>query len=700
MRKSLLGDVRVRDARPLQDSEVNPMFPFRIRAFFVVFLLAIPATLVASEPPSERTLVKKAMVLRSDDPWPRGMGHIVYAWPGSKESDKGYEEPGGSFSPSVGSFGISFWVVNSEGHLLCSSDSIPLDKLTQHFNSARKRPLPDIVIETPYYTATWSLTREGEYALHLWPKAGVRIVTAIRSVGPAGGPINSIRVRDHRLTVNNEWSLSFSTRVRVRSIGHEGESGWTTSTNKAEGWHGKDGWGYALLTCAPGIPQKMIIRRERREEHSLAFRSVTPLKLQLPDPRFEASLNAQVAHLMMGLVRNETRPGEPTNYPLPWLRDGAYVVVALARAGQIDAAKQLARYFADHDFFGGFGPEADAPGLSLWAIGEVSALARDWTFDAAMWPSVQRKAQFIQRMRGATSPIYEEPFGPIVPIYAKSTDLKLVADAARDGLIVGRMDWGRPLLFVNAVSFAGLMQAASMANRIGQPEKAKVWTDEAHSIQMAWKRALLTSEQENERTYISALWPTYIGADSIEIFTQLLERRWDSIHSSSGGYLIRPAWTYFDIADAHQWLMLDRQDRAWQTLSWFFDHQSAPGFYTWWEGTGEENNFGRWEHVRGWIDPKCVTPHYWTAAEVLLLQLDMLAHVDTHKKSSIVVGAGIPRAWCKSDMAVRGLRTEVGVVDWYWRNSKLKVVVHHGSPRVIAGSAFGPNVRAEVTFAK
>ena len=44
------------------------------------------------------------------------------------------------------------------------------------------------------------------------------------------------------------------------------------------------------------------------------------LELDLPDRRFIDCLNAQVAHLMMGLLDRRTPPGEPTNYPLAWQR--------------------------------------------------------------------------------------------------------------------------------------------------------------------------------------------------------------------------------------------------------------------------------------------------------------------------------------------------------------------------------------------
>ena len=56
--------------------------------------------------PTQREIVKRAMSQRGDDPWPRGAAHVVLAIPGSQQPEKGYHEPGGSFSPAVGSFGV------------------------------------------------------------------------------------------------------------------------------------------------------------------------------------------------------------------------------------------------------------------------------------------------------------------------------------------------------------------------------------------------------------------------------------------------------------------------------------------------------------------------------------------------------------------------------------------------------------------
>lgn len=142
---------------------------FRRLTSLSIFLFAVPVGFAAANAPSERDVVKEAMALRPADPWPRGIGHVVYAWPGSNERDKGYEEPDGSLIPAVDSFGISLWVLDSRGKFPCTSDSIPLDKVSQRFTWDPGHALPGVVTETLYYTATWFLTQPGSYVLHLRP---------------------------------------------------------------------------------------------------------------------------------------------------------------------------------------------------------------------------------------------------------------------------------------------------------------------------------------------------------------------------------------------------------------------------------------------------------------------------------------------------------------------------------------------------
>jgi hypothetical protein len=96
------------------------------RSAFAVLLCVIP---VAAQISTPREQMLAAMRERPNDPWPRGVGHVPLAVPGSEEMQKSYHEPGGSFSPIVRSFGVSIWITSADGSIVQTSDSIPLSAL-------------------------------------------------------------------------------------------------------------------------------------------------------------------------------------------------------------------------------------------------------------------------------------------------------------------------------------------------------------------------------------------------------------------------------------------------------------------------------------------------------------------------------------------------------------------------------------------
>jgi hypothetical protein len=272
--------------------------------------------------------------------------------------------------------------------------------------------------------------------------------------------------------------------------------------------------------------------------------------------------------------------------------------------------------------------------------------------------------------------------GPIVPVHRKRDDLDLVCEPARGGLIIGRMDFGRPASYITAVSFQGLRGAATMARRLKHNAEAERWQAAAGALQKAW---LAAPEWKQQRTYISALWPTWVASPLESEYRVQLTK-----NSDPGPYL---PWSYFAAAMTHQWVFLNEPDRVWKNLEWFFDQQTSPGLYAWSEGNGEENTFHLWEGVRGWTKPAHVTPHYWTAGEMLALQVDMLAYVDESAPEPIlVIGGGIPRAWASNRLHVGGIPTVIGTVDWRWSGGKMNAVIRGRSAKVRLGLAFGQTV--------
>ncbi len=608
---------------------------------------------------SQRQIVLDQVLARPNDAWLRGTGHVVLAFPGSLESEKSYIEPGGSFSPSVASFGVSFWSGNQ------SSDSIPLEAIEQRFVWPGAKAVPVLATKTTYYTADWELPRPGASRLRLHSfKQPVSIV--IRSAGPAGAPLISLTWSGRNLLVNDRWTVTPSMAAALRSMGEE-TGGWMTDKVTRAHFVSASGWGYARFDVPPNSEATVLIADARASAtNPLQTGGVkSGLELQLPDARFAASLDAQAAHLLMGLVKRETRPGDPTNYPAACLRDGAYTVVALARAGRMDVARQLIPYFAEHDFFGGFGHEADAPGLALWAMEEIAGRAHDPGLDHALWPHVQRKEQIILDMLSFKEAIFEPVLGPAVDTAAKHSPR-----------------------YINAVSYRGLLDGAALARRLNASALEKQWTDAAAKLQTAWFAAYRAPEPDDDRTFISALWPSGIASQLPNAIHSDLNRRWVAKRNMNGTLLKKPLWTYFDVAEAHQWLMLWQIERVWTTIDWFWANQASPGLYSWWEGNGEENKFHRWEAVRGWVKPPNVTPHYWTAAEMLALQIDMLAYVEEIAGQPVlVVGAGIPKAWTTHEMSVRGIVTKFGTVDWTW-TGKITVTQHGAQLPVLLGPPF------------
>jgi hypothetical protein len=607
----------------------------------------------------------------------------------------------------VGSFGVSLWVIAADGAIKTTSDLMPLAGLRQGLDWENKGYLstPSIVTDTPYYRAQWTLTAPDQWRLSFDQPEFVqtKLAVVIRSVGPAGGPIRALDWDGQRLLINDRWQVTLASAPAAVFLGDERQPAWKTGGKTVSHWEDKEGWGYARFDLQAGKDWALMIADSQRSQLSgLNFASTqSAIKLTLPEPRFEVCLNAQVAHLMMSLVGRQTRPADPTNAPIPWQRDEAYIITALARIGQLQIAKELSQHLAENDFYGGFGAEADAPGLALWALKEVAARLDDLEYEQGLWPHVRRKADFILEMLSTNQSIHRTGSTPIVPAMQHRDDNTLVAEPAREGLIIGRMDQHRPVLYVNAVSYRGLMDAVWLAQRLQHREEADRWLAAAVRLKAAWEKAFIPPESHNDRTYISALWPTWVSNAREDMLQRDLEFRWTERRDGDGGFLWLPLWTYFEIAEAHQWLYLGDSDRVWDTLRWFWEHQASPGLYTWWEDEGEGNTFYLWNKVRGWVQPRHVTPHYWTAAEMLLLQLDMLAYVDeSTDKPSLVIGAGIPVRWLDQPLRVEGLVTPYGIVSWDWNDGSMNITINRATTEIPVrlGNIFPIDTRVQVKY--
>lgn len=670
-------------------------------------LMAVMFTVQAQQLINQRqiTLLEKAR--RPDDLWPRGDGHILIAEPGSPLAQKGYEEPGGSFSPGPGSFGISLWVMNKKEKLVATSDNIPMDKISQSYIYGNANLIPSVENITPYYKCEWIYADAGKWKLKVSNiTAGYYIVVVARSVGPAGGPLTSAIWDIDRLTLNHRYKINISEKPSGIAIGNEEKGELQKDIPFKDNVFSENGWAFARMAMPQNAFELTITDSKPQFKSALSYTEpVEDFEVDMPDARFEKSLRAQITNLMMGYIGLQTGPGEPVNYPLAWERDGAYSLVAMAKSGHLETARQLSSYFAENDFFGGFGAEGDAAGSAINALTEVAYLLNEPAYFNYIWPHIKRKLAIIDTMMNAKADVYRNYLGPLVPHLEYDTRRRqLICRKSEEGLIIGTMDDHFPVLYINAISYRGLVQASRLAKYFHEDNFADSCLAKAAKLKAAWQNGFGKPKYENERNFMISIWPSWMTNRDNKFYRGKIEAKHQQEWGDGDQPKERPLWTYFLAAEAHQWLYLDRPDRTWQTLNYFWNNQCAPGLYTYWEGNGEENTFKQWENYRGWLQPKYITPHYWTASEMALLQLDMLAYVDEAQADfRFVIGAGIPADWLNKPMWVKGYKTKAGTISWSYDNKANTLgVVIKDAPRkyaVVPGITFlNAKTRLKVTY--
>jgi hypothetical protein len=277
------------------------------------------------------------------------------------------------------------------------------------------------------------------------------------------------------------------------------------------------------------------------------------------------------------------------------------------------------------------------------------------------------------------------------------------------GLSAGTMGASPGLISIdpsaNIMSYRALLDAADLGDRLGRAADAEGWRSQARQLKLAWQQVFESQFSQLNETYTSGLWPSWIATVDRNAFVRGLQKRWNESYDAKGAMRQTPENTYLKLAETHQWLFLGKPDRVWATLKWFWNHQASPGLYSWWSENNESGatptpkSFSQWHWFRGWAKPPHVTPHYWTAAEMALLQLDMLGYVDRGASSpTLVIGAGIPEQWLDKPMGVKGLLVEGSLVNWSWDGKQINVQIQGEKMAIQLGSSFPANTPVNVVI--
>jgi len=693
----------------------------------------------------EHAMLRKMKEKHQDWIWNRSDTHIILGVPGTIDGLRTPVEPGNSFSPGPGTYGVSTWIYN-QGELH-APETKPIEELDWCFTDGHI-PIVKSAWNAGGINVSSRLFTTGDaqisdirdyFAVELEnatdKTAEASFYLVIRSVGPAGGPIRSLSYKNSNVIINDRPSLlaleepsgfgAVCYEKTGKDIGCFLKAGTMPNETEAEDdtpWDGSmfyklkqtagenpEGatWvsgaleykltlepgekkelffichvqaGHWMLNWLPPLEKPSKPAREFFEEEELKYKTFWTDRLSFdiktPDARFTNAIYSQITHLYMFTVHNLPRISS-ISYPLWWLRDGSYAVTALDKAGLHEMSRDACLYVKDKTCFGGFGSEADGPGQMIWIMSEHYLLTKDESFLREMWPTIEKCADFIEKMITATGPVktFTEHMTPYL-VMEPNMDIPCIA--SKDGLIMGRMDNHFALIWVNLFSWFGLTRSAICASALGLDEEAKKYQALADKLSSAIERKSKEVFGENDRDVNIAYWPSGWAKRDDAFINSKFDEFWNTVRCPDGKHSPEPLWTYFEAGQAHNNLLRGRRDLSWVSIEHFLTNHTAPGLYSYHEGECDENSSLQWQRLRGWDEIRYVTPHGWTAAELFHLLRDCLIR---EEDEGLVIGSGIPESWLSSDFSVKNIPTYFGKASFCYSPKDKTLTVKTEDPK-------------------
>lgn len=675
--------------------------------------------------------------------WPRSDTRVFLGEPGGPEGAKTTVEPGNSFSPGMCSYGVTWWIRFGEEDIFFSPDEAGLDDLAWSFEEGY---LPVIHCVTTvngieihhelFQDGTKKEQSESAAAkLKLTNKkdsvSKMEVYLVLRSIGPAGGPVNSVIVGADRrsLWMEERRNPMIGADLLPEAIGcgvgdpsgdaRRGKIPGEDSAEDPEGWcfgimkfqvRLDPGGVWTLRSDCPlrsfgVIPEELPGRQnyspeayeERKERHLAYWRTwFEDIKVSTPDRAFNEAFYANLQHMLAAMVGDQIRLA-PMAYPLPWMRDSVAIMRCLDLAGYHKLAEKASEICVRQDFFGGFCAEADSPGQAVWALVEHYRITKDIDWLRRVYPSVQRKCDWILKMKNAREPIQIVLDTPVLPFMQGYRNAGTICLPAKDGIIMGVMDLHIREGETNQWCICGLQEAAYAARELGFLPDAESFEQEADELKTALERYMEREPRffEWERNVNSLIWPTRTWEYETEKVEDGFKKWWKVERGTESTYIPERFWIHFELGQIHNALMLGLREQSWQGLKYRLENQDVPGLYGWREyGGGFEeagnavNGVSIIKQLRGCTKFDKITPHGWCSAEMWLLQRGMLVE---EWRNGLNLFAGVPDEWLKPSAEI----SFSGFATWYGNVSAKLVCDSRGKIESAAadGILYGTTVR-------
>jgi len=408
------------------------------------------------------------------------------------------------------------------------------------------------------------------------------------------------------------------------------------------------------LPSQPGadFPDLAVDAGQRLEATAAHWRGlIERVGLRIPDERLQAAYEASLGYLMLASDPDGPHPG-PLAHDAVWVRDAAYMGLALLMTGHDEVARgYLEAIFDEQEESGRVPPiqgpnvpwlddEWDSQGQSIFLVMAIYRYTQDETLLRRWYPNLRQAAVFIRQLRQSYAESVDGRLRGLLPPSLSAEDL-------------GPKD--HHYYWDNLWAVVGLREAAAAAGLLGEAADAAWMNAEADSLQQAIRDSVAEVMRDQEQVYIPgsvevldssamargsvpALWPYRVFPVDDKLIResfQIYRERW--IDPYGGGYLHREAqfWTYGGVELAHAYLRLGDGAALHQILGWTLENQTLPNAYAWAEQVSPVN--------KGFTGGDM--PHAWMAASLIALIREMVVTAWGEEDGTLELFRQVPSWW-------------------------------------------------------
>jgi hypothetical protein len=432
-------------------------------------------------------------------------------------------------------------------------------------------------------------------------------------------------------------------------------------------------------------PFDRIAQRWRESLHRVAF--------DIPAaPELGNTIRTNVAYMLINRDGAALEPGV-RSYERAWIRDGALMAATLLRLGHADAAKKFAEWYAPHQFPSGKVPccvdhrgadpvpENDSHGELIYLVAEIYRITGDTDLVRRLWPHVYAAAHYIEELRSKnhgqfegllTESISHEGYSA-KPMHSYWDDLFGVR---------GLDDAARLAAALHLDAQQHELEHAAAAFRRDLSASIRRTIDEHHIAFVPGSAELGDFDATSTAIAISPL----ALADMLPAreLQQTFDRYLASLQQPRADY------TPYEMRIIGALIRLGRREDALPLIARFLRDRRPLAWNEWAEVVSTD---ARRPLFIGDM------PHAWIASDFIRSMLDAFAFDDD--SGTLIIGAGVDRAWLAKPLHVGPLPTYSGTMNIRMRDDDDRAVVElSGTARARRIVVRSPDVRPihEVTI--